>query len=609
MGLSPGTGRRHVTTGTVTLLVTVLVVMSWTAWYQPTAQAQEQQRSFEIIGVATTASLERDSSMRVVERVTYRFRGGPFTVGIRSFESARDRITSFEVLDGDRRLEVDPPGRTPTGEWEWRFAEPLADTTRTFEVRYRVGSAAQVGPDVAELEWQFIGTDHPGVGAMTIVLDVPSDAPAATPEVADDDTGVIRAWGHGPAEGTVELLPGQVVATVTDVPAGQFVELRVVIPSAAFTVEPTGEPRLARILAEERSLIDDRSRADQRRDLGRWLALLAMAIGALATVLAWFRFGREPTPTADIGDYWREPLDDPPAVVLTNLRRGNVPAGDAIAATLLDLAQRGHLTITAERIERIGRDRTVHTFSRTDRPDDDLEPFERRLLEMVLRQNPSMSSTELDAWAKRNQSAAKSELDSWTALVRDEYRSRHWTETFSRRGIRFVAVMAAAMAALGAAALVLGSGWGWVALGAIVAAVGASVALLHNRTQEGADVVARAQALQRFLKDFSNLSDAPVGHLILWERFLVWSVALGVSSELMKGLATRLPQVTQDPSFAAFYMASAGASTRFDGLGDLGSTGKGISASFSPASNTSGSGGGFSSGGGGGGGGGGFGAR
>ena len=40
------------------------------------------------------------------------------------------------------------------------------------------------------------------------------------------DATVLRAVAHGPTNGTIELANSEVIASVRDVPAGQFVEIR-----------------------------------------------------------------------------------------------------------------------------------------------------------------------------------------------------------------------------------------------------------------------------------------------------------------------------------------------------------------------------------------------
>ena len=64
----------------------------------------------------------------------------------------------------------------------------------------------------------------------------------------------------------------------------------------------------------------------------------------------------------DIGDYWREVPDDPPAVGRSLLDFGSVDA-IAFSATVVDLAQRGYLRISEERTDRlIGKDKVTYRF-------------------------------------------------------------------------------------------------------------------------------------------------------------------------------------------------------------------------------------------------------
>lgn len=570
-------------------------------------------RSFRLTSLVTQATITPDGDMEVLEQITYRFNGGPFTIGIRSFESDLDRIRDFTVTEGGSPRRVSPPSITPTGQWEWFLGGQVRDETRTYVLSYRVEGAVTVGPDVGELYWQFIGTDHPGVDRMDVRVTVPGSWPTYEDGVTtDDDASVLRVWGHGPASGRVDPLPDGAVAAVDGVPSGRFVELRLAVPAAAFTVEPTGGPRLATILAEERSFADREDRAERRKDLARIFAPFAAVMGLVATGFLWFGFGREPKPTEQIGRYWREPLTDPPAVVLKNLRRRGFPVGQAIGATLIDLAQRGYLTITAERVERFGPDRTVHTFHLTDKPQDDLASFEQRLLSMIMRGNRNVSSDAVTEWGKANRAKAAERLEAFKTAVTEEYK---------RRGHGTGLPLAGSLLLVGAALLVAGAGWlalrwdqplGLIAL--IVAPVMLVIGfpLLWNRTPFSGTEAVRANATRRFLKDFSNLEEAPVGHLILWERHLVDAVTLGVSKDLLDGLAVRLPEMVDDPTFAAWYGGTAvGARRRVDGVGILGATvGGQIASSFQPpSSSSSGGGGGFSGGGGGGGGGGGFGAR
>ncbi|MEY2450686.1 MAG: hypothetical protein QOD92_260, partial [Acidimicrobiaceae bacterium] len=167
---------------------------------------------------------------------------------------------------------------------------------------------------------------------------------------------------------------------------------------------------------------------------------------------------------------------------------------------------------------------------------------------------------------------------------------------------------------IGVLAVAAGAMLGLVAIGVAVVLLPLSL-LLRQRTQAGARKLAEVNGLAHFLSDFSRLPDeAHAGDLILYERYLVYAVALGVADQLVEGLRVRFPQFADANSgFATWYVAGsvAGYSNlgRLDSIGTIGSFASEFSdataAAFSPPSSSSGSGGGFSGGGGGGGGGGG----
>ena len=91
--------------------------------------------------------------------------------------------------------------------------------------------------------------------------------------------------------------------------------------------------------------------------------------------------------------------------------------------------------------------------------------------------------------------------------------------------------------------------------------------LLRQRTPKGQRRIHEWLGVRNYLRDFSQLADAPAGHLVLWERYLVYAVALGVSDDLAHGLAARIPP-RQSPS-ASRPGTSASAATG-PGYGSIG---------------------------------------
>lgn len=576
----------------------------------PAGPAGAGSRSFELVSLETVATVHPDTTMEVVEEITYRYDGGPFNFGIRSFEFFGD-ISDFTARDGEGPLEVIPPESSVSGDWEWALRRPTSDATVTYVLTYTVRGAVTVGRDVADLNWQFLGSEHPGVGSVDITVRFPDGIPPARADVTDDDTTVLRGFAHGPTNGVVRVDESLVVATVDRVGSGRFVEIRALAPADAFTV--TGdEELLADALVEERRIAGEQEEdAEQERRRGLLWPLTGVlsAVGLLGTGALWYSGGRERKSQEVLGEYWREPLDERPAVAVTNLSRGTVPTGAAIAGTVVDMAQRGYLRIVGEREERFGPDKTVHRYVWAGKEyGDDVLPYEKAVLEMIFRGKTEVTSDEVDAWARKHQSSAQAKLKTITKGITAEY-ERHGYEVDAAHNplLKVLIGVCVAVAVAGfALTRYTGRGAWWVPVAGAFVLFVAGGRLLKNRTQAGAEAAAKAKGLKAFLKDFSRLEDAPVGHLILWERYLVYSVALGVSAELMRGLTTRVPAVANDPNFGVWYRGPSG---HFDGFDRMETHGSSLVSASTPK-NTSGSGGGFSGGGSsGGGGGGGFGAR
>jgi uncharacterized membrane protein YgcG len=568
-------------------------------------------KSFTFDAWEARGEVALDGSMSVTEKLTYNFSGGPFTVGIRSFARNLDSITSFAASDDQGPLEVVPPSESPSGSWEWNMREPVSDRSITFTLTYVARDIAVVGSDVGDVDWEPIGSDHPGIASVDIAVQYVSSIQPATSTTADDDASVLRAFGHGPVGGevTTDLSSARLVAT--DVAAEQFVGLLTVVPATAFNVVGS-EPRLAAILEQERSYIpgpvaDPPKPEPIRHRLAFVFTPLVMALGALGLTGLWATRGREAKSTEVLGEYWREPLDDPPAIAILNLGRGSANSANIVSGTLIDLAQRGFLTITGEKKDGLLRDSTVNRYRRTGKAiTPDVEPYEQSVLDLVFRGQIETTSEELQQWATKRQSDAKKALDAVTKGANAAYKARGYEDTPKGNVLGLLVGVCLGVALVSVIIrIVTGNGVGWfgVAAAAILFIVG--LRLLSNRTQAGVEAGAKAAGLKRYLKDFSRLDDAPIGHLILWERYLVYAVALGVADDLVRGMAVRVPEVLGNPALAAWYIG--GGVHRFDNFGTIQTTTNAFVSASTP--NTTGSGGGVVSGGGGGFGGGGAGAR
>ena len=539
--------------------------------------------------------------MRVVEHLTYDFTG-TFSYGTRPIPRGAYEIRDVSVSEHGRPREfVNAPY-----DLMWFFH--ATDERRTFDVAYTVVPAVRVGADVGELYWKWVGETHPTIDRVVVTLAVPPGA------------GRVRAWGHGPLSGIVRVDGDRVRWSAPDVPQGTFVEGRAAVPGDRFT-SVTREPaaRLPTIVDEEQrwaSAANVRRRdaaASARierntRDALRVVAPLLTVLAALGFLLIWLHWGREPPTPDDVGEYVRDLPDDPPAVVDALMQWGSVRA-NAFSATVLDLAQRGYLRIVETREERTFLpDRLEYQFTRSEKTEEELLPFERTALAQLFAAGAVVTQAEVVQFAREHQSDATERWNRFRRDVETDLRSRKYLH--GGRAAPFVLNLGIVglLGLVGVAALsvrawipgVLAVTWAVVAL--------ALTPLLRQRTVAGQRRFHEWLGVRRYLHDFSQLADAPVGHLVLWERYLVYAVALGVSEELAAGLALRLP-AEQSAQLAPWYVGAHPGIPSFGSIGGFSTTfGTAAVGSFTPPSSGSGGGGGFSGGGGGGGGGGGIGA-
>ena len=176
---------------------------------------------------------------------------------------------------------------------------------------------------------------------------------------------IVRAWGHPVGvRGDVTFDGNRANLRALDIPPGQFVELRTLIPRRVFTstagMKVESGPGLEKIVAEERadaaSYERDQRKIDEALDnLPRTLALLLLlalgpALGVVAVV--WWFYGREHGTSLRPGVRTGAAYGDPGGARAGSPRPGRHAGSLEFTATLFDLIRRGRYRaepVTTER--------------------------------------------------------------------------------------------------------------------------------------------------------------------------------------------------------------------------------------------------------------------
>ena len=279
-------------TAYVGIFITLLaLVLNWAA---PVCVA----KSYSISRVEIIATVNPDGSMDVIEDRTWDFKG--HLHGSHKHYLLKNALASptLRYLRGSERY---VPGQSGVGtfsyedvpsaiEVTWRF--DAADEERTFRLSYTVQDAVVVYNDVAELYWKFIGADWE-VSSENVRVEL------RLPSSGDDNDSLdgLRAWGHGPLSGEVEIVaPNVIVWTVPLLPAKTFLEGRVVFSLKNLVPEATNRSNTAalnRILTQEEQWAREANKKRQTQAALKVVGPICLGACICAAILIHLRWGKK----------------------------------------------------------------------------------------------------------------------------------------------------------------------------------------------------------------------------------------------------------------------------------------------------------------------------
>ncbi len=500
--------------------------------------------------VDIVARVNPDGSVWITEHRTYEF-SGPLSEATYTLERRGwIDVTNVTIADEQRRYRRADSGEPGTFRvtltpkelgLKWHFRGE--SNRKTFTIRYRLVGAVTRYRDTAELYWRFVRSDRQ---VRTARVEIRARIPRATQDV-------LRAWAHGPPNTLLTLHEGEVRLSIDDLPAGEFVEGRIVFPGHLVPGARLAETdALPRILAEE-------ARWQSRTNLERltpWFNLAMFPVAIISALAVWLilymRAGTDPRVVLD-ASYVREPPAAYPPAILGALLRGGRPAAIDFAATILDLARHGHLTIAQET-----NGPPVYRFIRVVTPITGLAGSEQQALELLFRWASGyqgITDAEFRS-AMERQNTAGGLFREWQQAVEAEARAFGFFDEQSRR-LQDRLARAPLFAIAGGIVLTAIAMIGWrislftglVALplgGLIVSRLRGRIA---RRTVEGATHLAQWRAFRRYLSQFSTLKGSvSPPPLDAWEAYLPYAVSLGVADRVIEQLRAAYPDVA--PSYA-----------------------------------------------------------
>ncbi|MFN2543265.1 MAG: DUF2207 domain-containing protein [Actinomycetota bacterium] len=513
------------------------------------ASGAQAEKSYSFPRVVIDATVLPDGTLDIVEHRTFDFHG-PFTYAFFDIDSPFGRIEDFRILEHGRRLiTVAPTEQNGKFHALWTFS--AQDEQRTFTIAYRVRCAVRVYTDTAYLLWQFVGTgwtvptDH-----VRIAVHIPGRAegtarpsvscPRGENDIGFDTTplerGDVRAWGHGPFNGNVDIPdPQTVMLSVDDLHPRTFVEGSIVFPPRsvpkAFLIHRTNLPQ---IVAKERRLAGEANALRHRHQLERSVAgVLYAVLPMVFLLLVLLAFLRDRVP--GIPGHLQEPPEDIHPVQLAYLwaaYRGRFSPKNAYRAQLLHLASTRAIEVSA-----VGRvsDPDDFTLRFLKEPDDELD---KDFTDFLFAPDggdgsTSVSLKSLEATGKRRTKLLEWSKDATKKTTAVVTKIRKGKSRLEANAVALLAVLSVAGAYLMGKDLAGGIAYGVIP----VALVGWFLAIRFmppRLSEELRERLAKWKSFRRFLKDFSSLPNAPALAVIIWENYMVEAVALGVANKVEK---------------------------------------------------------------------------
>ncbi len=544
-------------------------------------------KSYTCPKVDITANATTDGSLDVVEQRTFDF-DGDFTA----------LWWTFSALPSDAHLKINGVSLTklgadgmPSGETvqlketsfnlEWREAggpgtdaysvdSPknsvyvffnASDEKMVVTLDYTIVNEILAYQDVADVYWQYVGDQWEVASenvTMTLYLPVPADASVVAGET-------VRAWGHGPLDGVVEINgDGSVVYTVPKVNAGQYAEARVAFPTAWLTNLGSEQSTATRdqngldtILKEEQSWSDQANRM-RVFSLGFVIACGIAAVLLIAWALRlYFKYGREHKPEFT-DEYWRDvPSKQDHPVVMARLWRWNKESNDDLTATLMYLSHKGAIQINKGSYEQpasFGRTKIVEDYylTRVSAVASTLtDPIDTAAMDLLFNKvaggADSLWFRTIEQYGKDHAEEFVDALSTWQGIVTAAVNRRDFFEAKGERYQWIILGVAIAFGVIGVGlSIVTGN---FIPLVFVVPTVIALLVIANympRRSQEGSTLDAKCKALRAWLKDFSALDERPPTDVKVWGEFMVYAFIFGIAREVIKALELKVPELFQD---------------------------------------------------------------
>ena len=500
--------------------------------------------SFRISDLDVEAKLQKDGSMIVSEAVTYdidEINGVYFDIDAKGYGG----ITSLQVFEDEGHYEdnvisyreVDPVNYEVTendGVYRIKLYSRNYNNVRTFKFVYTLPEAIKVYDDVAQLNRKMVGQDwQQGISTVKVTIEIP------VPK--DYDNSKVLVFGHGPLTGEVDKVENTVVYKLDDYYPGDFLEAHILMDPVIFSEFDQSkiihknmkqelldmEARLADEANPERENALKREEAYKKLNEKANLVLGAeVSIWAILMYYIHVIFKRK-NKVKDNIKYLRDLPDDSSPALVGGVITKSVNDNE-ILATIVDLIRRKVLTLDTSDTK------TIITLTGST---EKLSAQENTIIDIYINDFGDGKSLDLKSFGffqKVPMKTAK-KFERWSNYIISEMNRKGLVYQHMGCGAIFIFVLISIVIAFGSIIQAILTENPIFMLGMPLGAIlFISTVVAESPSKKLAETKSKWQALKNFLSDYSQLEEAKITSIHLWEQYFVYAIALGVSDKVVK---------------------------------------------------------------------------
>lgn len=499
--------------------------------------------AYEIESLDIVANIERDGSLEVEERVIYdigEINGILYNIDALGYGKFTD-LQIFYEDDGEfkqARNNTAPSEGNFTvsvddGLYKIKLYAPSQNERKEFIFRYNLTRGLTVYRDIAQLNRKMVGKEwQNSIGNISVTVNLPEN-------VKKDD---IYAFGHGPLTGNIEILDGKSVRyTLNDYRPGEFLEVNLLFPKNILTsfnpLLMKNKSALKEILDMEGNLAkeanDARKRAIIGFYLGRVVLVLAVAWWLFLVVFIYLKNSKRYKVENEYGEYFRELPDDySPSIAGTLVSRNLYPSGRELFAMLLDLVRKGHLKLEE------GEKTTTLILQESGKP---LSEEEKFILNWYIRELGDgekivLESVEASIKGRGGAKEFNRNYERWRTIVYSDMLEKNLKMDKKDKFSTSLGIFTGIAYFIGGGMLVVYFQSELFILMILLGFILLPYTFSRKRASlEKEKAISRWEAFKKFLVDYSNLEEAKLASIELWEHYFVYAVALGVAEKVAKG--------------------------------------------------------------------------